>query len=142
MSRWLYAAVRPHERVVFRPSGVSRTRQEFAAECDINNIMKKYQKTGVLSHFSPRQPQYLDLGDGVPDLMTAMNTVLVAERAFSQLPAVVRKEFDNDPTRFVDYAQNSENLPKLREWGLAPPEAAPEPPMRVEVVNPAPAPQA
>lgn len=138
--RWNYAAVRPHERVVTPVGAVSKTRAEFAAECDINTIMKRYQKTGVLNHFAPRTPQYLDLGDGVPDLMTALNVMIAADQAFMQLPAVVRKEFDNDSKAFAAYAQEKENLPKLREWGLAPPEPTPEPPMRVEVVNSAPPP--
>lgn len=136
MPRWNYAAVRPHERVQLRFKGPSKTRQEFAAECDINTIMKRFGKTGVITHYSARQPQYMDLGDGVPDMMQAMNTFIVAEQAFMRLPAAVRKEFDNDPSAFVNFALEKENLPKMREWGLAPPEKAPEAPMRVEVVNP------
>lgn len=134
--RWNFAAVRPHERVVSPVGKVSKTRQEFAAECDINTIMKRYQKTGVINHFAPRSPQYLDLGEGVPDLMVAMNTMIAAEQAFMSLPAVVRKEFDNDARSFAEYAQNKDNLPKLREWGLAAPEKTPDAPVRVEVVNP------
>lgn len=133
--RWNYAAVRPHERCVLKFSAPSKTRQEFADECDINNIMRRFGKTGVITHYSPRQPQYMDLGDGVPDMMEAMNTFIIAEQAFARLPATVRKEFDNDPSRFVNFALDKENLPKMRDWGLAPPEKAPDAPMRVEVVN-------
>ena len=133
---------RPHKRVQLdcAAAGPSLTRQEFAKECDINEIMRRYAKTGVISHTSPRAPQYLDLGDGVPDLITAMNTLIAGEQAFMSLPAVVRRDFDNDPKAFVAFAAEAKNLPKLREWGLAPPEKAPDAPMRVEVVNPPPPP--
>lgn len=131
---------RHHKRVHPVISGPSRTRQEFAKDCDINQIMARYQKTGVISHVAPRAPQYLDVG-AVPDMMTAMNAFIAAEAAFMSLPSQVRKEFDNDPMRFVMFTEDAENLPKLREWGLARPEPVAQAPMRVEVVNPAPAPE-
>lgn len=138
--RWNFAAVRPHERVQTKVSGMSRTRQEFKDECNINVIMKKYEKTGVISHTSNRQPRYVDFGDGVPDFHTAMNMMVEAEAAFMTLPAAVRKRFENDPASFVEYASDEKNIAQLREWGLAAPEKAPDAPMRVEVVNPAPPP--
>lgn len=135
--RWNFAAVRPHERVRTEVSGMSRTRQEFKDECNINVIMKKYEKTGVISHTSNRQPRYVDFGDGVPDFHTAMNMMVAAESAFMTLPAVVRKRFENDPAAFVEYASDEKNLDQLREWGLAAPAKPAEAPMKVEVVNPA-----
>lgn len=116
------------------------TRQEFADECNINVLLAKYETTGTLSHFNNGVPQYLDLGDGVPDLARSLELVAAAGEAFMRLPAVTRREFDNDPVKFVEFAENPANLGKMREWGLAPPEKAPDPPMRVEVVNPVPPP--
>lgn len=127
---------RPHKRVVLKCTGPSKTRQEFADECDINRIMAKYQKTGVMP-MAARPPIYVDNWDA-PDFMGAMNILLEANEAFMRLPATVRREFDNDPSKFVAYCEDKENLPKLREWGLAAPEKLPDAPMRVEVVNPAP----
>lgn len=118
----------------------SRTRQEFADECDINILMQRFERTGVISHVAQAEPMYLDLSEGVPDLMTALETVRAAEAAFMSLPASVRKEFDNDAIKFVAFAEDPDNLGKLREWGLAPTPAPQAPPMRVEVVNPAPEP--
>lgn len=125
---------RAHERVFAKCVGESRTRQEFADECDINVIMKKYQRTGVMPQ-STRPPVYVDNWDA-PDFQGAMNMLLEADRAFMQLPAVVRREFENDPAQFVEFAMDSKNMPKLKEWGLTAPEKAPDAPMRVEVVNP------
>lgn len=117
---------------------VSKTRQDMAAECDINNIMQRYEKFGGNMADPNKVPMYLDLSMAPADLMEAMNTINEAEYAFSQLPAHVRKEFDNDAMRFVEYATSGDDkaLERLREWGLAEPAPVEEPPMRVEVVNP------
>lgn len=126
---------RPHERRQLICDDPSRTRSEFKNECDVNALMKRYQKTGMFPQPVGRVPRYLDLTD-VPDFHTAMQFMVEAEASFMSLPAAVRKEFDNSPQDFVAFAEKAENLPKLREWGLAPPEEAPPAPMQVEVVNP------
>jgi len=113
----------------------SLTRQEFSDECDINVIMANYEKTGVVSHYSPREPVYLDL-TVVPNFRDAMDMLIEADKAFMSLPAKVRKEFDNDARKFVEFAQDPANLDKMREYGLAPPKEEPEvakpPPANVE----------
>lgn len=113
----------------------SRTRQEFADECDINVLMKKFEATGVVSHVNERQPMYLDLSDGVPDLREALDVVRAATESFMSLPARARAEFDNDPVKFVAFAQDPKNNAKMVEWGLA---VVPEPEkvLKVEVTNP------
>lgn len=113
----------------------SLTRQEFAAECDINTLMSQYEKTGLLpqSAVNNTEPRYLDVSD-VPDLMSALNLLNAATEAFMALPAITRREFDNDPVKFIQYAENPENLDRMREWGLAPPKPQPAPPTEVKVV--------
>lgn len=103
-------------------SGPSMTRQEFAADCDINTLMERYQNEdiGAIMRRS-QEPVYVDFVNMPGDLMETMQALQEAETAFMTLPAVVRREFDNDPVRFVDFASDVNNLPKMREWGLAPP---------------------
>lgn len=115
----------------------SLTRQEFAEECDINTIMARYEASGAISHVNRAEPVYLDT-TLYPGLQASMDSFREAAAAFNALPALVRREFDNDPQKFVDFAVDPANLPKMREWGLAAPEKVPDAPMRVEVVNPAP----
>lgn len=118
----------------------SLTRTEFAEECDINVLMARYEKTGILpTNMNGNVPQFLDVTE-IPDYRTTLDMLNDASAAFMALPATVRREFDNDPLQFVEFARDPENLPQMRTWGLAPPEAAPPEPMRVEVVNPAPPP--
>lgn len=125
------------------PDSVSRTRQEFAPECDINTIMERYEATGVVSHVNRAEPMYLDTTI-YPDLQGAMDKFREASVAFNSLPAKVRKEFDNDPQKFIDFASDPDakhdghektNLERMREWGLAEPVKAPERPIQVEVIN-------
>lgn len=123
-----------HEPVQLDASFDGITRQEFADECDINTLMARYEKTGIISHVRQQEGQYFDASD-VPDLATALAIAQEAEAAFMRLPAAARREFDNDAIKFVDFAGDPANLPRMREWGLAPPEKVPDPPMRVEVVN-------
>lgn len=132
----LYSAAVPHRRrFAYVDDLPSMTKQEFQDECDINQIMDRYEKTMMLppGMMSEREPQYLNCLD-VPNLMEAKQIMIEADAAFMRLPAKVRKEFDNDAMRFVEFASDPENLEQMREWGLAPPAKAPEEPMRVRVV--------
>lgn len=134
--RWAYSMFRPHDPVNVVFSDASLARQEFKDEADINVLMKRYKTHGVMPTMRVGEPRYLDCSE-VPDFQAAMQLVIDAENAFLTLPAAVRKEFGNDHVAFVEYASDPENIGQMREWGLAPPEKAPDAPMRVEVVNPA-----
>lgn len=129
-----YSAYIPHERVPYVNDGPSMTRQEFADECDINKLMERYEGAGGLPP-APGVPFYFDASELPEDYMSVMNIMNEAGQAFMTLPAQVRKEFDNDATRFVEFALNKDNIGKMREWGLAPEEAPPPPPQKVEIVN-------
>lgn len=96
------------------------TRQEFADECNINILLANYEQNGILPPLRPGEQQYFDT-TGIPDLAQAYDAIHAAEEAFMRLPASVRKELDNDPRRFVDYAEDPANLETMRKWGLAPP---------------------
>lgn len=114
------------------PDGM--TRQEFQEECDINTIMARYEQQGVISHVNRANPMYVDWSS-MPDLRGRLDKFRLAGEAFMSLPAAVRKDFDNDPVKFVEFAQNPENLEKMRSYGLAPPAPVEPPPMRVEVIS-------
>lgn len=123
-----------HKRVTLDASKDGKTRQEFADECDINVLLAQYEKTGVLSHFNQGQPDYFD-ATSVPDLQESLDIVRRAEQAFMTLPAKVRAEFENDPLKFVAFAEKPDNLEQMRAWNLAPPIPQEDPPVRVEVVG-------
>ena len=110
------------------------TRQEFAEECDINTIMARYEAGGAVSHVNKAQPVYLDC-TLYPGLQAHMDAFREASLSFAALPAKVRREFDNDPQKFVDFACDPANIERMREWGLAEPAKTEPPAVRVEIVG-------
>ncbi|QCQ84712.1 internal scaffolding protein [Blackfly microvirus SF02] len=103
----------------------SLTRQEFADECDINVLMARYEKTGALPE-AKGSPVYMDFTEMPDTLMGTLSMLDAAQAEFMRLPAHIRKEFDNDPVMFVDFASDPNNIDQLREWGLAKPKEAPD----------------
>lgn len=112
-------------RKPFQPTGLSMTKQSFKTECDINHLLKRYQKTGLIEHVSKHNGDYSDLYD-VTDYHTAINIVLDAQNSFNTLPSSLRSQFNNDPAIFLDFVSNPENSQKLIDMGLANP-IAPQP---------------
>lgn len=111
----------------------SLTVQSQAKEADINTIVERFHLTGEIP-LASRVPFPTDVDfDEILDFKTANDRLLQARDSFLSLPASVRSQFQNDPLAFADFATVPDNLPKLREWGLAPaappaPEPAPAPP--------------
>lgn len=112
----------------------SRTRREFREDCNVNIIMERFTKHAIPPKQNTVAPRFINAA-AIPNLQTAMQIMIEADKAFGSLPALVRKHFDNSPIAFVEYAQNAENLEQLREWGIAPP-AKVDKPLKVEVTNP------
>lgn len=126
----LRSAYVPHERVTFdglllnHKTGeffkpVTRVKQSHVAECDINNILKDYSKTGQLKHISAKAAigAYRDLPDDV-DFQAAQNIVAKANEAFATLPSKVRDRFQNDPQEFLEFMADPENHLEAVRLGL------------------------
>jgi len=97
--------------------GVSLTKQSFTKECDINNIMAKYQKTGALDHVNKHEASY---GYATSeDFTSSMEIVARGQKMFAELPSSIRTKFDNDPSKFLDFVQDQNNLTEMQEMGLA-----------------------
>lgn len=109
---------RKHQRVQFKSDLPSRTKQSFLAECDINRIMKKYQKGEIVTHVNKFPGGY---GDFIapPDYHEAMNKVIAAQAMFGSLPSSVRSRFANDPGLFLAFVGDPKNTAELISMGLA-----------------------
>nr|AVQ10245.1 internal scaffolding protein VP3 [Gokushovirinae environmental samples] len=107
----------------------SMTKQSFKEECDINNIVRKFEATGQIDHINQAHAQglFTDLPTGL-DLQTALNMKQQAESAFMALPAKIRAQFDNDPVEFVTFVEDPANQQQLIDWGLATDTRPPKPP--------------
>lgn len=77
----------------------SRTKQEFLAETDINNIIKRYRVTGLARQL-PHEPMYGDFTN-LPNYQESLNIVIRGQEAFARLPSDVRTRYDNDPAVFL-----------------------------------------
>lgn len=109
-------AYSPRKRVVTPVVGESRTKQSFRDECDINRIMARYQKTGVLEFLEKREARYADVSS--LDYQEACNLVAGAQSMFHELPSALRSRFDNDPAQLLAFLDNAANLQEAIDLGL------------------------
>lgn len=93
-------------------------KQEFAEECDINTIVRRFGITGEVPQ-GVRMPTYQDFTSNF-DFHTAANAIALARESFDAMPADVRARFQNDPGRFVDFCSDRKNLDEARRLGLVP----------------------
>jgi len=103
-------------------TGLSMTKQADMAECDINNIMKRYETTGVLPDLIKQNPQYGEFADA-PTYQESLHLVQYATEQFQALSAKVRARFDNDPATFLAFAGDARNLDEMETMGLLSPDA-------------------
>lgn len=116
-----------------------RTKQAHKDECDINNILTRYRKSGLIDHVNRYQGRYGDVSTA-EDFQTSVNRVMEANAMFMSLPAEIRRRFDNDPAAFLDFMLDPEKIEQQRELGLVPPENPPVAPVAPEP-DPEPAPE-
>ena len=94
----------------------SLAQQHFKDECDINNILRQFNITGLLPE-STLSPRYGDFS-GITDYHTALNAVISAESEFERLPAQIRARFDNDPEQLINFISDENNRAEAEKLGL------------------------
>ncbi len=109
-----YVNRRPRVRLA---AGSGGAKQAFANECDINQIMAKYQKTGAVAHVAKHIGEYNFATSAT--FHDAMNIVAKANSLFEELPSKIRNLCKNDPATFLDFVQDEANADELVELGLA-----------------------
>ena len=91
------------------------TQQHFKKECDINTIIDNFTRTGELPQVYGAE--FADYSDGF-DYQTSMNFLIRAQEMFDDLPAKIRKEFNNNPAELLTFMDNPENYDRGVELGL------------------------
>lgn len=104
----------------------TKTQQQFKDQCDVNHIMKKYAKTGEITHLNIKKGQYLDMSD-IPSYDDALNIVIKAQKAFDELPSGARKRFNNNPAEMLSFLQDEKNTDEAIKLGLKDPKPIPTP---------------
>lgn len=103
-------------------------------ECDINTIVRNFGLTGQLPD-NVKVPISGDFVD-VTDYQSSLNAVIAADRAFMELPSSIRKRFDHDPQKLMDFVADAGNREAAIELGLIPKPVPSAGPVKVEVVTP------
>jgi len=102
----------------------SLTQQQFKEDSDINTIVDRFMKSGVLPN-PVNMPQYVDY-EGIFDFQSAMNVVRQADESFMRLDAKIRARFNNSPQEFLEFFGNPDNVDEAIRLGLAIPQAVAE----------------
>lgn len=110
-----YTAYNRPPRVSVDCGGESVTQQQFAKECDINYIVKRAQRTGVV----PVAP--VELVYGIDDGMSfqdRMNNLAAVKEYFGSLPSEMRLKWRNDVAAFCEWMSNEGNMDEAVKLGL------------------------
>jgi len=99
------------------PRSVSKTEQSHRASCDINKIIARAEKTGLMP---------VNLNRGVfgdfssVDFVDMNIKIAKAKEAFMSLPVAIRSRFGNDVAALLDFVDNPANEEEARELKLIP----------------------
>lgn len=96
------------------------TQQQFIEDCDVNNIMRKFKKTGVVTHINSKTGVYGDFTE-LGDYQEMLNTVAHANEMFEQLPNSVRRKFEHNPQEMIDFLKDPKNHDEAVQLGLMEP---------------------
>lgn len=127
-----------HVSVLTFTPGEDMTKQSFKDECDINNIMKRYQATGIIDHVRDASPQYLDATTF--DFQSAQNIIAEANSIFAAMPSQLRDRFHNDPVELLEFVHNPKNAQEAVSLGFLDPARLPAGVLPAELPPAAPAP--
>lgn len=98
--------------------GPSMTDPSQAADCDINNIIRKNTLGIPCTHYIEGELTFGDFSD-VPDYLEAQNRIAEANEQFDALPAHIRERFDNNPAKLIGFISDKANLSEAIKLGLA-----------------------
>lgn len=105
-------------------------------DCDINKIIGRYDRHGVLNTVNEAKKWYGDFTE-VNEFQQAQELVAKGKTYFEELPSEVRNKFRNDPGNFLEFASDPRNNKEMVKLGLATEIIEPEEkPVRVVVENP------
>lgn len=105
-----------YPRVSITFTGNGRTKQSFKDECDINNLMAKYLKTGRMEHVNQALPRFECVSGH--DFQSAQNLIAEAASMFEDIPSKVRNRFGNDPGKLLDWVHDPRNAKEAASLGF------------------------
>lgn len=95
----------------------SMTEQFHRDDCDVNVILKRYMKTGVLPT-SQKTPVFGDFSGTPQDYASAVQLLDDARERFASLPSSIRERFGNDPLQLLQFLDDPSNAGEAVKLGL------------------------
>ncbi|WNK15111.1 MAG: internal scaffolding protein [Microvirus sp.] len=96
----------------------SLTQQHFTEDADINVIVRRFGLDKAPLPTEAIDPGFYGDFTNVPDLRTALELVRDAENKFMDLPAELRKRFDNSAAKMWHFVNDPNNADLAVKWGL------------------------
>ena len=96
----------------FDYAGTGLTKQGLRDSTDINKILAKAQQGKSISHLQKHGAFYGDFA--AFDLAEALDTVSRGHQIFNDLPSEIRRECDQDPQKFFEIVNSTDNSEQRR----------------------------
>lgn len=94
------------------------TEQHHRERVDINNIIAKYTAVGTLPEIQNSMEGIYGDFSGGEDFLESQMKIKQAEEAFMALDAKIRRRFDNEPHKLLEFICNPDNKQEAIELGL------------------------
>lgn len=107
----------PRRRCAITITGESMCQESDAKQADIHNIMRQFERTGVLNHSAQHEGTYGDFMN-LPEFTDAQIQIAEAASMFETVPATIRAKHNNNPAQFVDWMMNPDNREAMIEQGF------------------------
>lgn len=95
-------------------------------QADINKIIARFEKAGMMDQLNKGEPFYGDVSD-FDGLQDAYIKVQEAEKLFMKMDARIRSRFDNDAVKLVRFLEDERNYDEAVVLGIVTPKPAPAP---------------
>lgn len=105
------------KKVVTENKKPSLTDQSYKESTDAKQIVKTFLKTGVLTNINHIEGKYADVSE-VQDLYENMTKIKQVQKYFMDLPAEIRKKFDNDPQKMLEFVVDDNKEQEQIDLGL------------------------
>jgi phage internal scaffolding protein len=95
---------------------VYTTEQQWKDECNVNNIIQKYDKNQLITHVNEMEAHHGDMTGA--DYKMMMDKIINIRNKFDQLPSSIRKRFQNSPEAYLAFMEDPKNRPEAIKLGL------------------------
>lgn len=106
-----------HKGIMFKEPTMAQ--QQFKNECDVNVIIDRYTKTGVVPEelVNASAGVYGDFSS-VGDYMEMQNKLIAARESFDSLPSNVRSRFNDNPAELIAFVSDGNNYEEAVKLGI------------------------